>query len=290
MENQDLYQPFIFESLGIRGEIVRLGNSFRQILGNNSYPVTVAKLLGESLCASVLLSVTIKFDGSLILQIQSPGTIKTLVAQSTNHRIIRGLAHWSGTPNDEGLMQLCPNARLVITIQTEGNDPYQGIVAVERNTLPETIEQYFAASEQIPTRLWMQSTSTSASGLLLQALPGQESDPDGWNRINLLTESLTKQELRELPFEEILFRLYNQERVRIFDPEPVVFRCNCTREKVERVLIALGESEALETLAQEGEILVHCEFCNRKQRFDAVDIGSLFKSGFSSRKSGSSRH
>lgn len=276
MASSDFFQRFYFESLGIRGEIVRLNESWKQTQGLTRYPAPVAALLGESLCATVLLSGTIKFQGSLILQIQSGGPVKTIVAQTTHQRTVRGLAHWAPDLDTQNFQQLLPDGRLVITIQNQNHEPYQGIVSVDGTSIADTLESYFRQSEQLPTRLWLDADSELATGIFLQILPEKERLEDDWNRILHLTDTLTREELRELPSEELLYRLYNEEDVRIIEPEPVLFRCSCDRERIETVLLTLGSDEIEDVLSREGAIEVHCDFCNRLYRFDKVDIGALY--------------
>lgn len=276
MATSDFFQRFYFESLGIRGEIVRLNESWKQTQGITRYPSQVAAMLGESLCATVLLSGTIKFQGSLILQIQSTGPVKTIVAQTTHQRTIRGLAHWTPDLASNDFQHLLSEGRLVITIQNQNHEPYQGIVAVEGHSIAETLESYFQQSEQLPTRLWLDADADIATGIFLQILPDKDRTADDWNRILHLTETLTREELRELPSEQLLYRLYNEEDVRIIEPEPVLFRCSCDRERIETVLLTLGADEVEDILNREGAVEVHCDFCNRLYRFDKVDIGALY--------------
>lgn len=290
MASSDFFQRFYFESLGIRGEIVRLNESWKQTQGLTRYPAQVAAILGESLCATVLLSGTIKFEGSLILQIQSAGPLKTIVAQTTHQRTIRGLAHWAPDLAVDDFQNLLPDGRLVITIQNQNHEPYQGIVAVEGNSIAETLESYFQQSEQLPTRLWLDADTDMATGIFLQILPDKNRTADDWNRILHLTETLTREELRELPSEQLLYRLYNEEDVRIIEPEPVLFRCNCNRERIETVLLTLGAAEIEDILSREGAVEVHCDFCNRLYRFDQVDIGALFNDKTTSRHPHPSQH
>jgi molecular chaperone Hsp33 len=290
MTSFDFFQRFHFESLGIRGELVRLNKSWQQAKGETPYPPHIAARLGESLCAAVLLSGTIKFNGSLILQMQSSGPLRTLVAQATHLRTIRGLAHWSESDEASDLQQLCPDGRLVITIQNQDNEPYQGIVAIDEKTIAHSLERYFLQSEQLPTRLWLHADQKCATGLFLQVLPGTDLTSDGWNRILHLTETITSSELMSLPSEELLFRLYHEEQVRLSNPEPVIFRCGCQRERIETVLVTLGPEEINETLEEQGAIEVHCDFCNRLYRFDRVDVAALFNEKTTLRHPGSSQH
>ena len=279
MNKPDFFQRFLFENLGIRGELVRLEDAWALARNTHDYPPAVASLLGQALAGSVLLSGTIKFQGSLILQVQGPGPITTLVAQATNRLTIRGLAHWRDTPTGSTLNELVGDGRLVMTIQQEGREPYQGIVALEGDTLAESIERYFAQSEQLPTRLWLFADGQRAGGLFVQALPGQHWAEEDWRRIGPLAETLSERELLDLPAEDLLFRLFHEERVRLLEAQPVTFRCNCSRERIGGVLTALGQDEIQSILADQGTISVACEFCNRRYAFDSVDIGALFGPG-----------
>lgn len=273
----DSFQRFIFENLGIRGEIVRLDDSWQAIRANKDYPPVVAAQLGQALAASLLLSGTIKFQGALIFQIQGNGPINTLVAQATHTRSIRGLAHWQGDVQGDSLAQLFGEGRMVLTVQNEGNEPYQGIVALEGASLAESIESYFNLSEQLPTRLWLATdVEGAAAGLFIQALPVQHGEREDFDRINALAGTITPAELLTLPAGEILHRLFNEEDVRLFEPEPVVFRCSCSRERIESVLLAMGRQEIEAIIEERGTVEVDCEFCNRHHHFDAIDIGFLF--------------
>ncbi|HKJ88617.1 MAG TPA: Hsp33 family molecular chaperone HslO, partial [Gammaproteobacteria bacterium] len=154
---------------------------------------------------------------------------------------------------------------------------YQGIVGLEGGSVASALEEYFARSEQLPTRIWLASDGAQAGGLLLQRMPDrEEQDPDAWDRTVHLASTLTDRELLDLPPNDLLYRLFHEEEVRVFDPEYVNFRCSCSREKVAGVLRGLGRQEVEETLEQEGEVRVNCEFCGKAYVFDAVDAEQLF--------------
>jgi molecular chaperone Hsp33 len=277
MNDQDSLQRFIFEELGVRGELVHLDASWHAVLERHAYPETVQSQLGQALAAAVLLSATIKFDGALIIQAQGEGPLHTLVAQATHRRTLRGLARWRGeAPKGTRLDEIYGPGRLVLTLQNEGAEPYQGIVGLEGSNLAEALQTYFDHSEQLATRLWLAADGERATGLFLQELPGQRDAGDGWNRVCLLANTVTDRELLILPGEELLYRLFNEEEVRLFEPEPVSFRCSCSRERIESVLRNMGREELEAGLKDEGGLEVGCEFCNRRYRFDAVDVQALF--------------
>lgn len=280
MMNTDRFQRFLFEEIGVRGELVRLDASWQAVLKRHPYPPAVRSQLGQAIAATVLLSATIKFVGSLILQIQGRGPLSTLVAQATHRRTIRGLAHWRGEVPIGPLSRVFGDGRLVLTIQREGLDPYQGIVALEGDQLASALQRYFSQSEQLPTRLWLVADNARAAGLLLQKLPRSEPVEEDWGRLVLLADTICEGELLRLPFEDLLYRLFHEETVRLYEPEPVTFRCGCSRQRIETMLLALGRREVENILAEQKAVEVDCEFCNKHYRFDAVDVGMLFADDF----------
>lgn len=279
MGNGDRLTRFLFDGIEVRGQLVQLDASWRAVLDAHPYPDEVRSHLGEALAAVALLAATVKLDGSLILQIQSSGPIRTLVAQATSARTIRGIARWEGAVQQDGdLAESFGEGRLVLTIQGPG-EPYQGIVPLSGTGIADAIERYFGDSEQLPTRLWLAADANRAAGLLLQRLPtsgNAPGDAEDWTRLGMLAETVTAAELTGLPTEDLLYRLFHEERVRLLDPEPVAFRCGCSRARVEDMVRTLGEEEARSILAEQGVIEVTCEFCNRSYSLDAVDTTALF--------------
>ena len=276
MVHQDKFQRFLFEGLGVRGEVVSLDQSWQSILATRDYPDTVKTQLGQGLAAVVLLTGTIKFDGSLILQVQSQGPLTALVAQATHNKSIRGLARWADQVPSGTLSDVYGEGRLILTIESEGNDPYQGIVVLNGVNLADALQCYFFESEQLRTGIWLAANEHRAVGLLIQEMPSQFRQDDDWNRVNLLSETVTDQELLEFSGETLLYRLFNEEQVRMFEADPVVFRCRCSSQHIENTLVALGRAEIDSILRERGVIDVDCEFCNRHYCFDSVDMGRVF--------------
>jgi len=277
MNDSDTLSRFLFEHAGIRGNLVHLDASWRAVLEAHPYPEPVAARLGEALAAASLLAATIKFEGSLILQIQGSGPIRTLVAQATHARTVRGLARWEGeVPAVESLSDQFGTGQLVLTIDQGRGQPYQGVIPLAGARLTDAIEHYFTDSEQIPTRLWLAAGPSRASGLLLQRLPEAGATEEDWNRVTLLADTLTPKELLGLSTEPLLHRLFHEETVRLFEPEPLSFRCGCSRSRIADMVKLLGESDIDSLLDEHGAIEVTCEFCNRLYRFDPVDARQLF--------------
>lgn len=276
MSDTDALHRFLFQGTEVRGELVHLDASWRAVLARHPYPASVREPLGEALAATMLLTGTLKFDGALILQIQGEGPLRTLVAQATHGRTIRGLARWEGDVPHGGLEAVFGSGRLVLTLEPEVGERYQGIVPLVGANLAEALETYFRTSEQLGTRLWLAAGPDRAVGLLLQRLPGTAGTPDDWTRIVTLASTLTPEELTELPTTTLLGRLFHEEDLRLFDSEPVAFRCTCSRSRIEDTLRALGQEEVDAVLQEQGGVEVSCEFCNRTYRWDLVDARQLF--------------
>jgi molecular chaperone Hsp33 len=165
--------------------------------------------------------------------------------------------------------------RLVLTVEPENADPYQGIVGVEADTLAAVLENYFVQSEQLDTRLWLFADKTHAVGLLIQELPSEIRDKADWQRIEMLAGTVTAEELLSLDCEVLLHRLFNEEKVRVYDPESVEFKCSCSRQKISGTLLALGRAELESIFKERADIEVDCQFCGAKYSFDKVDVENL---------------
>ncbi|MGZ5007239.1 MAG: Hsp33 family molecular chaperone HslO [Methylobacter sp.] len=276
MIEQDLLRRFLFEELGIRGEWVRLTNSWQAAKRHQRGSENVQQQLGQALAAVVMLSATVKFKGSMILQAQGDGDIKTLVAQATDQRQIRGLVRGKDNITADSLESMFGQGRLVLTIESESGSPYQGIVPLQGRNLATALQTYFEQSEQLKTRLWLFANATQAVGLLLQELPAQDNYKTDWERLEILANTVTEQELFELDCEQLLYRLFNQEKVRLFDAEPVEFSCTCSRSKIEQVLFAMGRAELEDILTERDNIEVNCEFCSEHYHFNKTDIETIF--------------
>lgn len=276
MSHQDKLYRFIFDELDIRGELVYLDESWQRIQERCDYPDPVRHQLGEAIAAVAILSATIKFDGSLILQIQGTGPVSTLVVQAGNTGKLRGLARWSGEVPDGSLVEVYGNGQMAITINNRNGERYQSIVALAGNTLADALEGYFAGSEQLASRFWLFVTPQRVAGLFLQQLPNHRSATEDWERVTLLAATTDEKEIIELPPESLLHRLFHEEQVRLFEPRPLVFSCSCSRGKIENTLFAIGRDAVQEVLDNEGSVEVDCEFCNEHYSFSREDVDLLF--------------
>lgn len=277
MQQEDILRRFVFEDLGVRGLWVRLATSWQTARQHQQCPEVVQLQLGQALAAVVMLSSTIKFKGSLILQAQGEGPITTLVAQATHDLKIRCLAKSHEVVEQGTLPDMFGDGRLVITVSSENAQPYQGVVLLQGNDLSFALENYFAQSEQLNTRIWLASDKRQATGLLIQQLPSYNQPSDDWNRIVMLASTVTQHELQSLTCETMLYRLFNEENVRLYEGEPVSFDCSCSRSKIENALRMLGREELDSVLVERDLIEVNCEFCNRHYHFDKVDVEQLLR-------------
>lgn len=277
MKEQDCLRRFIFEDLSIRGEWIRLHDSLAQAkqfqtLVNEQ----VDSQLGQALAGVVLLSAIIKFQGSMIMQLQGSGDLKALVAQATHDRKIRGLVRSADNVYGDSLKQMMGKGHLVLTVESEISEPYQGIVPLEEDNLAAILQTYFTQSEQLDTRLWLFANKTHAAGLMIQELPDGKGDKLDWERIEALASTVTGEEMLKLGSEQMLHRLFSEEKVRIYEPEIVEFYCNCSRQKISDTLKTLGREELEDILSKQGIIEVDCQFCGEQYRFDSVDVEAVF--------------
>ena len=280
--NSDSLIRFLLPDAGVRGVHVRLQATWQEILSHAEYPDTASELLGEACVASALFTGHTKIDGRLSIQLRSSTVLRTLFAECTAAGTLRGIAQLSeGGDAPRDLSSLGDDAILAITIENPGLDPrepqrYQSLVGLTAPELDEAFEDYFRQSEQLPTRLLLAADRNGAAGLLLQKLPGDEGDEDGWARASALFETLGKAELLATPAEQLLHRLFHEEKPALMGEKPLSFACSCSRERVAAMLQSLGEEEARAAAADTGAVEVRCEFCGREYHFPLTEFGILF--------------
>lgn len=268
---------FMVGNSSVRGEIIKIDSAWHQVLSKADYPEPVQEVLGKAIAASLLLAETIKFQGGLTLQIQGEGPVKLLSIFCRNDRTFRGLASWEGEVPAGDLSDLFGQAQLVITIDPDDSEErFQSVVSLEAGSLEAVLEHYFQQSEQIDTHFWLAANDQVCAGMMLQRMPDESVETDLWERVVHLGKTTTEDELLSLEKEEFLVRLFHQEEVKLFDPHPVFFSCSCSRERIEKVLLSLGEEEVRKILSERGQIDIECEYCREEYIFDSVDIGYLF--------------
>ncbi|HED36109.1 MAG TPA: Hsp33 family molecular chaperone HslO [Gammaproteobacteria bacterium] len=283
MTEKDTLHRFILEHTRVRGERVQLNATWQAVLERYNYPDNVKRILGEAFAACALLSATLKFDGSLILQIRGDGPLHLLVVQATSAGTLRGLARWKGDVPEQGLSAIFGRGQMVMTIEPPEGEPYQGIIALQGEHIKDAIEDYFIQSEQLNTRLWLACDHQQCAGFLLQELPQTSShtpseaeSENSWEHAVHLADTIKPQELLRLPTQDILHRLFHEDDVRLFDAEPLSFSCACSHERIGKMILALGQPEAMDIINEQGKIQVDCEFCNAQYCFNPQETKKLF--------------
>jgi len=279
MSQHDTLQRFLFDGAPVRGALVRLDGAWQQVLARRAYPSALKTILGEMMAAAELMAANIKFEGALILQLHGSGPLRLAVVECNHDRSVRATAKWDGDLPDAPILDLLGGAgQFVITLEPKHDkaQTWQGIVALEGDSIGQMLENYMLRSEQLQTRLVLASNDSTAAGMLLQRLPEGHGEPEGWERISILGATLRADELLSLPSEDILHRLFHEETVRVFDQESVSFACNCSRERVGDMLKMLGGQEVGEVLLEQGSVEIVCDYCNQRYVFDEEDACELF--------------
>ena len=280
MAQHDQLHRYLFEQFAVRGELVTVSETWKQILENHTYPQPVKNVLGELLVATSLLTATLKFAGDITVQLQGDGPMNLAVINGNHQQQMRGVARVQGDiPEGADLKTLVGNGFLVITITPEEGERYQGVVGLEGDTLAACLEDYFLRSEQLPTRLFIRTGEVdgqlAAGGMLLQVLPAQNAQGDDIEHLATLTETIKAEELFTLPANEVLWRLYHEEEVTLFDPQDVEFKCTCSRERCAGALRTLPDEEIDSIMAEEGEIDMNCDYCASHYVFNSMDIAEI---------------
>jgi molecular chaperone Hsp33 len=272
---------FVMEGAAVRGAVVSLDSTYREIIACHAYPAGLQRLLGETLAAVCLLANSLKFHGSLILQLHGAGTLRLLVVECDASLSLRATAQWEGSVADDALLaELAGDARasrLVLTLDPKDGGPlYQGIVALEGGSVAALLEHYLAKSEQIESRLWLRAANGRACGLLLQRMPGAaDVDAATWQRAASAVD-VAPGAFAAADAHALLAALFPEDDVRAFRARTPRFGCSCSRERVAGVLRLLGKAEVDSILAERGNVEVDCEFCNRRYAFDPAEASALF--------------
>lgn len=289
---EDKLRTLLFESSACRAQLIRLNKSWQKIHAHNPYPPAVSQLLGELVAASALLSASLKFDGALVLQIHGDGPIQLLVAECNSHLGLRATVKLrSAAAIDEDmqyqdLLNRNGQGRFALILdpanRQPGQQPYQGIVSLEGASVADSLEAYMRNSEQLETRMRLFSNGEVASGLLLQQMPRdggmavENFDPDGWNRLSALTNTLHAEEALGTDLDTLSHRLFWEEKPLILAERDCEFQCTCSRKKVEKMLFSLGKTEVDEALKEQENVHVHCDFCNSSYIFTKPQCEKLF--------------
>jgi molecular chaperone Hsp33 len=286
---------FLFEERPVRGHWVHLGSAWRELRAHRQYPPLVDQLLGHAVAACALLAATLKFRGTLTFQLQGDGLVSLLVAQCTEDYRVRAMARFddealAGVATQatagESFRQLTGRAgRITVTVEAEEKSMrYQGVVPLTGDSLAESLEAYFASSEQLPTRLVLAADAQCAAGMLVQLLPGARGQPaeanaDAWQEAQRGMRRITPHLLLGTSLEAIVARVFPKNDLRLFQGVAARFECRCNQGRVAGILRSLGSEEIREVLREQGSVTVTCEFCQRPYAFDYIDIEALFADG-----------
>lgn len=289
----DSLTRFVFERAAVRGALVSLGDTVRAVLACHAYPPALQRVLAELLAAAALLASTLKFDGSLIMQLQGDGPVRLLVVECTDALDLRATAQWDAERTlalgaDATLADLAggpAHGRLVMTLDPKGAGTiYQGIVTLESGSVAGLIEHYLATSEQLASRMLLSVRDGVAAGAIVQRLPGASEDDDAtWARVRDRLDVISPDVLQEGAVEGRLRALFPEDDLRVFSPRAAQARCSCSRERVARALRIAGANEVESILAERGNVEVTCEFCNRRYTFAPDEARAVFAPADSTR-------
>jgi len=286
--DNDRVRRFVLEKHPIRGHVVRLARSWLALREHQDYPPAIQQLLGEAVGAVVLLAATLKFDGTLTLQLQGKGLVSLLVAQCTHDFKVRAMARHEPITDDAAFRALAGEGQIIVTVEAADRaSSYQGVVPITGDSLAESLEAYFVQSEQLPSRVVLAATAATVCGMLVQRMPGEGGkapvDPaaleSAWMKADHAMAALSPTEMLEDDVEQRLVRMFGADEVRVFGGHDVIFECRCSRARVANVLRSLGVEEVRSVIAEQGAVTVTCEFCQKPYKFDAIDTEQLFTDG-----------
>ncbi|HXC27833.1 MAG TPA: Hsp33 family molecular chaperone [Stellaceae bacterium] len=300
LRTDDVVQPFQLDPFALRGRLVRLGPTVDRILNQHDYPAPVATLLGEAITLAVMLAGALKYEGVFTLQTKSDGPVRFLVADVKTDGAVRGYAQYDATRLGEvvpadgeespSVPKLLGTGYIAFTVdQGDDTERYQGIVSITGETLAECAQHYFRQSEQFQAGLKLAVGRTGeegtwrAGGLMLQRVPPEgghapiaDDVEDAWRRVMVLMSSATSAELvaPDLPPRRLLWRLFHDDGVRVYQTHPVEARCRCSRERVAGILKAFPSDE-IDEMKKEEVTTVTCEFCNTRYEFAAEELAEI---------------
>jgi molecular chaperone Hsp33 len=268
-------QGFILEDCGIRGSLVRLQETWQQVIAQHDYGPELRRLLGESVAATVLLANSLKSQPRVSIQLQGEGALKLLLIQCSEELRVRGMAQCATPARGEALLA---DGRLAVNVGAGSpHGFFQGIVPLVSPRLDACLESYFERSEQLPTRLILKSTERRIAGLLLQALPGHDPEDGTFIDAASLAKTVSTDELTGDAAEALLPRLFSRHLIRLFRPRPVLHDCRCTPAHLAGIVRMLGAEELESLLADPGWVELTCEFCNRAFKYEEPDVLAILR-------------
>ena len=270
-------QGFVLEDQGIRGSLVRLNETWSNVIAEHRYPARVRNVLGQGIAATVMLATGLKGKPKVALQLQGDGPLSLLVVQCSRELRVRGMAQWRDANTDEPMLG---DGRLAVMLDTaDDRGVFQGIVPLVSAELDTCLEAYFRQSEQLPTRLISSAGERSVAGLMLQALPRPDFDDDEFALAVDQASRVSLGALHDQPAAELLPALFPDATIRLFGAQPVMHDCRCTPEHLAGIARMLGAGELRSILAEQGKVELTCEFCNRSFSYDADDVETIVDGG-----------
>ncbi len=296
--NDDVVQPFLLETPNFRGRMVRLGSVLNEILGKHNYPEPVEKLLIKALTITALLAGMLKFKGVFTLQTKGDGIIPTMACDITHDGALRGFAIIRGDSIKEdheySFKELVGDGYIALTVDQENAERYQGLVELEGETIVDAIHSYFRQSEQIKAGIQLYCTKNDngqwqSAAIMIQSLPQEDEqehmqgksnlESDHWRRVMMLLETATAEEMNDpkIAVNDMVYRLFHEETVRVFDPLQLRHTCRCSRERVINIIQQSLTSENVGEYIEDGRIYMDCEFCSERYEFDESEIHKLLQ-------------
>jgi molecular chaperone Hsp33 len=298
MNDSDTLRRFVFDAAPLRGHWVCLEQTWREARAHQHLPESARDLLGQALAAVTLLAGSMKFDGTLTLQLRGGGKVSMLVAQATSGLTLRGMVQLRQSDAEiassaDDFHALVGSGQMLISVERTGAPAWQGVVPLDGANLAACLEHYFESSEQLPTRFVLAADGERAVGLLLQKMPGASGAGEAeqvqrqqvWEESGALLLTIGEAELLATPAQILLQRVFAAHDLRLLEGQRLRFACQCSRERVARMLGTLGREELQQIRAGEGEATVVCEFCKQGYRFDAVDLAQLMATAFNASNS-----
>lgn len=273
----DVLNRYLFDNLHARGELVNLNKTYKEIIDGHNYPQGVKNILGELIAATCLLTATLKFEGEIAVQLQGDGPLGYMAVNGNHLQEMRGIARITEETKASTLKELVGKGNLVITIRPTSGEPYQGVVALEHETLAECLAHYFDVSEQIPTKIWLfvDEHQQQVAGSLIQLLPDgedKEKQMADFEHLCQLTNTIKKEEIFSLDTQELLYRLYHQEEVRLFEPQSVSYKCSCSEQKCLDAISQIEPAELESIIIEQGNVSMTCDYCMTTYAFDRTQL------------------
>ncbi len=287
MSQFNVLNRYLFDNAHARGELVQLSTSFQSIIKDHHYPAGVEKLLGELLTTTCLLTATLKFEGDITVQLQGDGPVGYMSVNGDHNQQMRGIAKITDTTraNEANtLKDLLGKGTMIITIRPKQGEAYQGVVALDADDLAGCLAHYFDVSEQIPTKVWLfhDAQQQKVAGALVQLLPdgdgsdgNKEKQQDDFQHLCQLTNTIKAEEIFTLEAEALLYRLYHEEQVKLFEPQQVSYLCGCSEEKCLSAIAQIEPNEIKSILAEQGKISMTCDYCITTYDFDELSLQSF---------------